>query len=105
MGLPVLYYVLIASLLFIVGAYCLATRKSLIKQIIGLEIMVNSAHLNFVAISAKHGGGLVDPYAQSFILLSLGVGAAVVALALLLAVQVYRTYRTTDITKLKKLRR
>lgn len=87
------------------GAFCLATRKSLIKQIIGLEIMVNSAHLNFVAMSAKQTPGLSDPYSQAFILLSLGVGAAVVALALLLAVQVYRTYRTTDITKLRKLRR
>ncbi|MEM2237244.1 MAG: NADH-quinone oxidoreductase subunit NuoK [Candidatus Caldarchaeum sp.] len=105
MGLPVIYYVLVASLIFIIGVFCLATRKSLIKQIIGLEIMVNAAHLSFVAISTKQGPGLVDPYAQSFILISLGVGAAVVALALLLSVQVYRTYRTTDITKLRRLRR
>lgn len=105
MTLPVIYHVLAASFLFIVGTYCLATRKSLIKQVIGLEIMVNAAHLSFVSLSVKAGNGVVDPYAQSFILVSLGVGAAVVALALLLAVQVYRTYRTMDITQLKKLRR
>jgi len=104
MSLALIYYIFFSALLFILGAYCLATRKSLIKQIIGLEIMVNAAHLNFVAIATKAPGG-IDPYAQTFILLSLGVGAAVVALALLLSVQVYRVYRTTDITKLKKLRR
>ncbi|MDW8084094.1 MAG: NADH-quinone oxidoreductase subunit NuoK [Candidatus Caldarchaeum sp.] len=105
MTLPVVYNVLAASFLFIVGAYCLATRKSLIKQIIGLEIMINAAHLSFVSLAVKMGGGLVDPYAMSFIIVSLGVGAAVVALALLLTVQVYRTYRTTDVTKLNRLKR
>ncbi|MEM0441268.1 MAG: NADH-quinone oxidoreductase subunit NuoK [Candidatus Caldarchaeum sp.] len=105
MTLPVIYNVLIAAFLFIVGVYGLATRKSLIKQIIGLEIMINAAHLSFVSLAVKIGGGLVDPYALSFIIVSLGVGAAVVALALLLTVQVYRTYRTTDITKLSKLKR
>jgi len=105
MGLPVHYYVLAASLLFVIGIFCLATRRSLIKQVIGLEIMVNAAHLSFVAISVKQSPGLADPYALSFIIISLGVGAAVVALALLLAVQVYRVYRTTNVAKLRRLRR
>ncbi|MDJ0273098.1 MAG: NADH-quinone oxidoreductase subunit NuoK [Aigarchaeota archaeon] len=105
MSLNVIYYVLAASFLFIIGAYCLATRKSIIKQVIGLEIMVNAAHLSFVALSSKAGNGVIDPYAMSFIIISLGVGATVVALALLLTVQVYRVYRTTDVTELKRLRR
>jgi NADH-quinone oxidoreductase subunit K len=105
LGLPVIYYILVSALLFVVGVYALATRKSLIKQVIGLEVMVNAAHLSFVALATKQAPGLSDPYAQAFILVSLGVGAAVVALALLLSVQVYRTYRTTDVTKLKRLRR
>ena len=104
MALPIIFYVLFSALLFILGAFCLATRRSLIKQIIGLEILVNAAHLNFVALATGSGGG-VDPYAQAFIVLSLGLGAAVVALALLLSVQVYRTYRTLDVAKLKRLRR
>ncbi len=104
MALAVIYYNLFSALLFIIGVYCLATRRSLVKQIIGIEIMVNAAHLNFVALASRAPGG-IDPYAQSFIILSLGVGAAVIALALLLSVQVYRTYRTMDLAKLRRLRR
>ncbi|MDJ0270794.1 MAG: NADH-quinone oxidoreductase subunit NuoK [Aigarchaeota archaeon] len=104
MALAVIYYNLFSALLFIIGVYCLATRRSLVKQIIGLEIMVNAAHLNFVALASRAPGG-IDPYAQSFIILSLGVGAAVIALALLLSVQVYRIYRTMDLAKLRRLRR
>jgi multisubunit Na+/H+ antiporter MnhC subunit len=35
----------------------------------------------------------------------MAVGAAVIALALLLSVHVYRMYKTLDITLLRKLRR
>ncbi len=104
MALSIIYYVLFSALLFVLGVFCLATRRSLIKQVIGLEILINAAHLNFVALATSSGRG-VDPYAQTFIIISIAVGAAVVALALLLSVQVYKTYRTTDITKLKRLRR
>jgi len=53
LGLPVIYYILVSALLFVVGVYALATRKSLIKQVIGLEVMVNAAHLSFVALATK----------------------------------------------------
>ena len=105
MPLATIYYVAFAVLLFVVGVYCLATKRSIIKMIIGIEIMINAAHLNFVAFSANAAEGMVDPFAQSFVLLSMGVGAAVIALAMLLAVHVYRLYGTLDVTKLRRLRR
>lgn len=105
MPLFVLYYVLAAVLLLIIGVYALATKRSIIKMIIGIEIMINAAHLNFIALSANFPGGTIDPFAQSVVLISMAVGAAVIALALLLSVHVYRTYKTLDVTLLRKLRR
>ncbi|PUA31990.1 MAG: NADH-quinone oxidoreductase subunit K [Candidatus Terraquivivens tikiterensis] len=105
MALYVLYYVLAAVLLFIIGVYTLTTKRSIIKMIIGIEIMINAAHLNFIALSTNFPGGVVDPFAQSVVLISMAVGAAVIALALLLSVHVYRTYKTLDITLLRRLRR
>jgi len=104
MALSVIYYILFSALLFVLGVYALATKRNFIKMVIGLETLVNAAHLNFVALSASGPGG-IDPYAQSFIVVSLGVGAAVIALALLLFIQAYRVYRTTDLAKLRRLRR
>ncbi|MCS7136578.1 MAG: NADH-quinone oxidoreductase subunit NuoK [Nitrososphaerota archaeon] len=105
MSLFILYYVLTAVLLFIIGVYALATKRSIIKMIIGIEIMINAAHLNFIAFSTNFPGGMMDPFAQSVVLISMAVGAAVIALALLLSVHVYRTYKTLDITLLRRLRR
>jgi len=105
LSLFILYYVLTAVLLFIIGIYVLATKRSIIKMIIGIEIMINAAHLNFIALSTNFPGGMIDPFAQSVVLISMAVGAAVIALALLLSIHVYRMYKTLDITLLRKLRR
>lgn len=103
MMLPVYYYPLTAALIFTIGIYCLATKRSIVKQIIAIELMVNSAHLNFIAFALTPAG--IDPFAHGFVILSLGVGAAIISVALLLAVQIYRTYGALDVTRLRRLRR
>ncbi|MEM0080100.1 MAG: NADH-quinone oxidoreductase subunit NuoK [Nitrososphaerota archaeon] len=103
MVLPLYYYSITAALIFTIGVYCLATKKNIVKQIIAIEIMVNAAHLNFIAFAFTSLG--VDPYAHGFVVLSLGVGGAIVSVAILLAVQIYRTYGALDVTLLRKLRK
>ncbi|MCS7125290.1 MAG: NADH-quinone oxidoreductase subunit NuoK [Aigarchaeota archaeon] len=103
MTLSLYYYPIFAGLIFTIGIYCLATKKSIIKQIIAIELMVNAAHLNFIAFAVTPSG--IDPYAHSFVILSLGVGAAIIAVAILLAVQIYRTYGSLDVTILRRLKR
>ena len=104
MALSPLIYALFSALIFAIGVYTLATKRNIIKQLIGIELLVNAAHLNFVSFAASNPKG-IDPYALSFVLLSLGVGAAVIAVAVLLIVQVYRVYGTMDLEKLRRLRR
>jgi NADH:ubiquinone oxidoreductase subunit K len=103
MALPIYYYPITAGLVFTIGVYCLATKKSVIKQIIAIELMVNAAHLNFIAFAITPTG--IDPYSHSLVILSLGVGAAIISIAILLAVQIYRTYGALDVTILRRLRR
>jgi len=103
MTLPLYYYPLTAALIFTIGIYCLATKRSIIKQIIAIELMVNAAHINFIAFALTPGG--IDPFGHTFVIISLGVGAAIISVAILLAVQIYRTYGVLDVTKLRRLRR
>ncbi len=103
MALPTFYYPLVAALIFTIGVYCLATKRNVIKQVIAIELMVNAANLNFVAFAYTTAG--VDPLGLRFVLLSLTVGAAITAVALILAVQIYRTYGRLDVELLRRLRR
>lgn len=98
-------YVFFAVFLYVLGVFGLAMKRHIIKQIIAIEILINAAHLNFIAFSTNVELGSIDPFAQSVVVVSIGVGAAVIALALLLTVQVYRVYGTLDTGKLRRLRR
>lgn len=105
MALPIMFYVASAVLVFVIGVYCLSTKRNFIKMVIGVELLINAAHLNLVVFSMNFAEGMVDPYGQTIVVVSLGIGAAVIAIALLLGVQVYRMYGTLDIQQLKRLRR
>lgn len=104
MALAPFIYTMFSALIFSIGVYVLATKRNVIKQLIGIEFLINAAHLNFVGLATSNPNGL-DPYALSLVLLSLGAGAAVIAVALLILVHVYRQYGTMDLEKLRRLRR
>jgi len=102
--IPLTYYLASALILYIVGMYCLAAKRNMIKLIIGIEILANAANLNFIALSAYGKPGEVDPLGHAFVIMSIVIGACVVAVALTIAVHAYRHYKTLDVRELRRLR-
>jgi NADH:ubiquinone oxidoreductase subunit K len=98
------YYLATAMILFVVGIYCLVVKRNMIRLIIGVEIITSAANLNFIAFSAYAKPGSVDPLGHSYVILSIVVGACVVAVALALTVCAYRHFKTLDIRKLSRLK-
>lgn len=96
------WYLATSVILYLIGLYCLATKRNLIKMIIGIEILINAAHLNFIALSTTVAG--LDPLARTYVIISIGVGAGVIALALSLTLLVYRHYGTLDVRKMRRLK-
>jgi NADH:ubiquinone oxidoreductase subunit K len=87
--------------LYLVGLYCLLSRRNVIKQIVGLRIMVQGAVLSLI-----HAGYLLADLsrAQSMVTSALIVEAIVIAVALALIVNIFRHEPTGDIDKLNRLR-
>jgi len=102
--IPLTYYLAGALILYIVGMYCLAVKRNMIKLIIGIEILANAANLNFIVLSAYGRPGEVDPLGHTFVIMSIVIGACVVAVALTIAVHAYRHYKTLDVRELRRLR-
>jgi len=98
------YYVATAVVLFMIGVYCLTVKRNMIRLIIGIEIVASGANLNFIAFSAYVKPGFVDPLGHSYVILSIVVGACVVAVGLAMVVSAYRHYRTLDVRKLGRLK-
>ncbi|MEM3404483.1 MAG: NADH-quinone oxidoreductase subunit K [Nitrososphaeria archaeon] len=94
--------VLFTFLLISLSIYCITTKKSIIKTVIGIEIFTSSINLNFVIMGAH--GESVDALAQSFAIISIAIGASVAALALALIINVYRHYGKVDWDALRRLK-
>ncbi len=95
-------YIIGAAALAVVGAYCVASRRNMIRSVIGIEIITAAVNLNFIAFGSKAGN--VDPLAQSIVFTLIVIGASIAAVALSIVINAYRHYRTLDLRKLSRLR-
>jgi NADH:ubiquinone oxidoreductase subunit K len=102
--LDLTYYLIFSVILYVLGIYCLATKRNLIRLLLGVEILVNAANINFIVFAAYTMPGFVDSMGHSFAAVSIGLAGAVSAVALAVVVLIYRHYGTLDADELKQLR-
>jgi NADH:ubiquinone oxidoreductase subunit K len=90
---------LVSSMLFAIGLAGALTRRNTILVLVGIELMLNAANLNFVAFwrFGPHAGAATG---MIFVLFSIGVAAAEAAVGLALILAVYRHAKTTDLSQL-----
>ncbi len=98
------YYIACAIALYIVGMYCLAVKRNMIRLVIGVEILINAAHLNFIAFSAYRNQAYIDPFGHSIVIMSIVFAGCITAVALTIVTYAYRHYRTLDVRKLRRLK-
>lgn len=97
-------YLAFTAVLYIVGIYCLATKRNLIRLVLGIEILINAANINFIVLSANWKTGFVDPFAHSIVIISTALAGCISAVALTIIIYAYRHYTTLDVRKLKRLK-
>ncbi len=97
-------FIVFSFALYILGIYCLATKRNLIRLLLGIELLINAANINFITFAAYAYPGYVDSMGHSFASISIGLAGAVSAVALAVAVLIYRHYGTLDSDELRKLR-
>jgi NADH-quinone oxidoreductase subunit K len=76
----------------------------MLRLILGIEILVNAANINFITFAAYAMPGFVDSMGHSFASISIGLAGAVSAVALAIVVIVYRHTGTLDVEELKRLK-
>ena len=96
-------YLLVAAMLFAAGVLAAATRRSAIGVLIGIELMLNAAALQFAAYGRFHASA-ADPRGQTAAVFVVVVAAAEAAIALALLFAVYRTKQDVDLALTRELR-
>ena len=100
---PLLCYLLLSALLFAIGLAGAVTRRNAIIVLIGIELMLNSANLNFIAFW-RYGAHPEALTGVMFVIFSIGVAAAEAAVGLALIISIYRHCRTTDLDQVNSLK-
>jgi NADH:ubiquinone oxidoreductase subunit K len=100
---PLAGYLLVSALLFAVGFGGALTRRNAILVLIGIELMLNAANLNFLAFW-RYGHHPEALTGMMFVLFSIAVAAAEAAVGLALIIAIYRQAKTTDISKLDSMK-
>jgi NADH-quinone oxidoreductase subunit K len=98
--IPIAWYLVLAAVLFCIGAFGALTRRSGIAIFLSIELMLNAANLTLVAYSRIHG----DSAGQMFVFFALAVAAAEAAVGLGLFISIYRLRHTIDVNRLNRLR-
>ena len=94
-------YLLLAGILFALGVFAMVSRRNAVGILMGVELILNAAGINFVAFSCFNGHHLDGQVFALFIIVMAAVEAAV-ALALVLAV--FQTHRTIELNEVDELR-
>ena len=102
MELTILWYLIPSIIMFVCGVYGFLTRKNLIAILISLELMLNSADLNFVIFNRFLFPGQME--GMFFTLFAIGIAAAETALAIAIIINVYRMIGNTDIREINKMK-
>mgnify|MGYP001189546690 CR=1 FL=1 len=77
-------YLVIASVLFSLGIYGVVTRKNAIAILMGIELILNSANINFIAFNRFSGMSNLDGHVFTMFVIVLAAAEAAVALAIVI---------------------
>jgi NADH-quinone oxidoreductase subunit K len=94
---------IISAALFSIGLLAALSRKHAIFILIGIELMLAAANLNFIAFW-RFGPQSPSPTGVMVAIFSIAIAAAEAAVGLALVIAVYRHYRTTNVRRFNQLK-
>jgi len=93
-------YLVLASILFTIGATTVLLRRNAIVVFMGVELMLNATNLMLVTFARMHG----DLSGQVIAFFVMVVAAAEVVIGLAIIVQIFRTRRSASVDDINLLK-
>jgi len=95
------HYLVVSSILFSLGIFGIVTRKNAVMVLMGIELILNSANINFVAF-ARYGNFGFDGQLIALFVIILAAAEAAVALAIVL--NIYKNFSTVNVDEIDNLK-
>ena len=98
--LPVSYYIVVSTMMFVIGLIGILIRRNFLIILFAVELMLNAANINLVAFSRHYAR--VD--GQVIALFVIVIAAAEAAVGLAIIIVLFRNKRTTNVDELNRLK-
>jgi NADH-quinone oxidoreductase subunit K len=103
--ITVSHYLVVGAVLFVLGALCMATKRNALGVLMGIELVLNGANVNFIAFGSEYlrteNLGIDGQVIALFVIV---LAAAEAAVALAIALNFYNNHATIDVDKADDLK-
>jgi NADH:ubiquinone oxidoreductase subunit K len=101
-GVPLTWFLIVATIMFFIGIYGFLVRKNLITILMSLELILNSVNINFVAFNKllypQHMEGMF------FSIFVIAVAAAEASVAIAIIINIYRRLINIDVERIDEMK-
>ena len=101
MHIGLIHYLTVGAVLFGFGLFTIITRRHAVGILLGVELVLNAAALNFLAFEHFVAGGIAGQVVTVFIIC---LAASEAAIALALVLQVYRSHKTIMMDEVQSMK-
>src|SRR5262245_4009679 len=95
------HFLVVGLAVFLCGIFTVLTRRNAIGVLMGVELILNSANINYIAFSRFGSGGYEG---QIFAIFVIMLAAAEAAIGLAIVLGIYRQFETIDVESVDTLR-
>lgn len=103
--ITVSHYLAVGAVMFVCGVVCMATKRNALGVLMGVELVLNGANLNLVAMGSSYfrtnNLGLDAELMALFVIV---LAAAEAAVALAIALNFYNNHATIDVDQADELK-
>jgi len=101
-GVPVQYFLILATLMFFAGVYGFLTRRNLITMLMATELILNSVNINFMAFNRYLYPQKME--GMFFSLFVIAVAASEAAVAIAIIINIYRRFATVNVEHVNEMK-
>ncbi len=100
------HYMMVGAVMFVCGAVCMATKRNILGVLMGIELVLNGANINFIAFGSPYlrsDANQLGLDGQLIALFVIVLAAAEAAVALAIALNFYNQHNSIDIDRADEL--
>ena len=99
--ITLIHFLLISVILFSLGVYAVVTRRNATMILMGIELILNSANINFLAFSRYSDLNIEGQMAAIFVII---LAAAEAAVALAIVLNIYKRFNSVNVDEISILK-